>query len=409
MHFNNFLFIAVLFLILSSCSNKELQSNAEKRTVEIPKLLDRTEDLWLGVEWDQVQSTYVKNREQLKANAQDSEAALQLASLFMNEARVTGEHGHYYPAALQVLNLVLDTESISKDVTFRALSHKANVLLSLHQFDKALSVAKKAVAINPYNAPIYGILTDAYVELGQYEEAVKMTDKMISIRPDLRSYSRVSYLREIHGDIDGAIQAMQLAIQAGFPGNEQTAWTRLTLGELYALYGKEEAAKQQFLSALQERPNYPFAIAALAQLDLNAKNYKAAEEKLQKAIAIIPEIGFYEQLAQLYKETNQIEQYKEIVEAMFPMLEDDVANGHQMNMEYAALYLELFEEPEKALEYALIEYNSRPQNIDVNRLLAKIYAAQGAVAKVKAHFATASSTNSKHPDLKKLEAQLAMN
>lgn len=409
MHYNNLFFIALFFVFLSACNTNSPQVNSEITSLEIPKLLDRTEDLWLGVEWDQVQSTYVKNREQLKANQQDGEAAIQLASLFMNEARITGEHGHYYPAALKVLDHVLASEEISKDLTFRTLSHKANVLLSLHQFDQALSIAKKAVAINPYNAPIYGILTDAYVELGQYEEAVKMTDNMISIRPDLRSYSRVSYLREIHGDIDGAIQSMQMAIQAGFPGHEQTAWARLTLGELYTRYGKEEAAQNQFLSALQERPNYPFAIAALAQFDLDKKNYAAAEEQLQKAIAIVPEIGFYEQLATLYKETDQIEKYKKIVEAMFPMLEDDVANGHQMNMEYAALYLDLFEDHKKALDYALIEFESRPQNIDVNRLLAKIYAAAGVEAKVKVHLDIASSTNSRHPDLKKLRAQLALN
>lgn len=53
----------------------------------------------------------------------------------------------------------------------------------------------------------------------------------MSIRPDLRSYSRISYLREIYGDLDGAIEAMKLAVTAGYPGYEQTAWARLTLGK----------------------------------------------------------------------------------------------------------------------------------------------------------------------------------
>ena len=51
-----------------------------------------------------------------------------------------------------------------------------------------------------------------------------MADKMVSIRPDLRSYSRISYLREIHGDMPGAIEAMKMAIQAGYPGYEDRAW-----------------------------------------------------------------------------------------------------------------------------------------------------------------------------------------
>jgi hypothetical protein len=50
---------------------------------------------------------------------------------------------------------------------------------------------------------------------------------MMAIRPDLRSYSRVSYLREIFGDIPGAREAMLMAIQAGYPGQEETASTHL--------------------------------------------------------------------------------------------------------------------------------------------------------------------------------------
>ena len=56
---------------------------------------------------------------------------------------------------------------------------------------------------------------------GNYEEALKNADQMASIRPDLRSYSRVSYMREIHGDRDGAKQAMKMAGDAGAFG--QTA------------------------------------------------------------------------------------------------------------------------------------------------------------------------------------------
>lgn len=60
-----------------------------------------------------------------------------------------------------------------------------------------------AIILNPYNADIYGALVDANVELGNYKEAVAMCDKMLSIRPDLRSSSRASYIRQIFGDNNG--------------------------------------------------------------------------------------------------------------------------------------------------------------------------------------------------------------
>lgn len=94
------------------------------------------------------------------------------------------------------------------------------------------------------------MLVDANVELGNYARSVEMADKMVSIRPDIRSYSRISYLREIHGQVPGAIEAMKLAVSAGYPGMEQTEWARLTLGRLYQRYGMPDSAMYQFQMAL---------------------------------------------------------------------------------------------------------------------------------------------------------------
>lgn len=406
---NTIFFILTIFsLNLFSCQNKPQEQQSNAQNIIIPELLDRTEALQQDQEWDNVQNIYGKNRAKIMVDSSVEEPKIKLAEVFINEARITGEHGHYYPAALQMLNSILDKPSEDVDITFRALSHKAGVLLSLHQFAEALEVGQEAVTLNPYNAHIHGVLVDAYVELGDYEAAVKMADKMVSIRPDLRSYARVSYLREIHGDVDGAIAAMKLAVSAGYPGYEQTAWTRLTLGELYETYGFTEESEQAYKMALAERPDYPFAIAALAKLEIEKGNLEAAEKQLKIACEIIPEVGFYEQLAHLYKQQGKVEIMEETVAEIFPMLEDDVANGHQMNLEYAHLYLDLLEEPKKALEYALIEYKERPENIDVNLLLAEIHLALGDTKNMQKHFIAASKTNSKNPNLNELKSKLAL-
>ena len=64
------------------------------------------------------------------------------------------------------------------------------VLLSQHHFSDGLAMANQAVAINSYNAFVYGLVIDGNVETGNYDEAVKNSDKMVSIRPDLSSYSQ---------------------------------------------------------------------------------------------------------------------------------------------------------------------------------------------------------------------------
>lgn len=404
---NIFFILSFIGLALFSCNSGPAEvSNETQQAVDIPKLLDRHPALRQEKEWEKVQNYYVEYRQKLERNPKDDEARLSLAQLFINEARVTGEHGHYYPAGLQVLEGI-NLNRADEDVRFRALATKAGIQLSLHDFAAALESAEKAVAINPYNAQIYGALVDAHVELGQYEEAVAMADKMVSIRPDLRSYARVSYLREIHGQVEGAIEAMKLAVSAGYPAYEESAWARLTLGKLYENYGSPEEAENEYRIILAQRPDYPFAIAALAKLALERKDYAEAERLLKQACEIIPEFSFYESLAKIYKETGREEDFKRTMEELWAMLQDDTDSGHNMNLEYAQLYSELTKEQDKALEYALKEYRKRPDNIDVNRVLATVYHRSGDYAKAMRHLEAATRTHSVHPDLQELRQQLA--
>lgn len=381
----------------------------------IPQLLDRPEAVRNGKEWEDAQNFYGTQRQAIIARPDAIEPRLNLAELFIQEARVTGEHPHYYPAALEMLESALaripqdDVSQLKidqKDFLFRALASKASVQLSLHDFSNALTTASKAVEINPYNAQIYGALVDAHVELGHYAKAVEMADKMVSIRPDLRSYSRVSYLREIHGDVPGAIEALEMAIEAGYPGQEATAWARLTLGNLYDTYGDPKNAAMQYLMILAERQDYPFALAALGEIEMQKKNYTKAEDYLKKACEIIPEVGFYESLAELYKEDGHAAEYQALLTDITKMMQEDSEKGHNMNLELAAFYTNLQPDYDRALQYALQEYQKRPDNIDVNRLLARIYNLKKDATKAKEHFEKASVTGSKHPDLMELKKML---
>jgi pentatricopeptide repeat protein len=189
----------ILFLCIVCFFSCKKENQTTIAQLQIPQLLDRPEKLKYFNEWSETRNQYADLKYKLSKDPEAIEALLQIANLYTSEARITGEHGHYYNAALAMINHALEVKTITKDQTFLALSAKAGVKLSLHSFDEALHLAQQAVLLNPYNAQIYGALVDAYVELGQYEKAIEMADKMVSIRPDLRSYSRVSYLREIYG------------------------------------------------------------------------------------------------------------------------------------------------------------------------------------------------------------------
>lgn len=407
----NLILLVSIFLITACQGNQpkldEQTKEIAKTQATIPALLDRPSALQQGKEWESVQNLFVKNRDKILKDEKNDEARLALAQIYIHEARVTGEHGHYYPAALKVLEGI-DLSHSDDDIRFRMLAMKSGVQLSLHDFQAALETAEAAVAINPYNAQIYGALVDAQVELGNYEEAVKMADKMVSIRPDLRSYARVSYLREIHGQIDGAIEAMEMAVKAAYPGYEESAWARLTLGEMYEKYRTLEDAENQYKQILSERPDYPFAIAALGNIEMQRANYMKAEKLLKEATEIIPEFSFYESLAELYSITNRKEEFNNTMEELWVMLQEDTESGHNMTLEFANLKHHLAKAHGEALEYALTAYQKRPENIDVNCTLATIYFSLGDIKKANTHLQKASRTNAQFPALKTLQQQLAM-
>ncbi len=400
------LIVCIPLTLLPSCSESQTHllepSTKNKNTAKlnIPVLLPRAEKIQLGKEWEQVRKFYTTQKEKLKKNPNDYEARLNLIELYVKEARVTGEHGHYYPAALELANQILSADSIKGDLVFRTLMTKAGIQLSLHEFSDALETGLAALKVNDRNAQVYGVLVDAYLEMGDYDNAVKMADKMITIKPDLRSYSRISYMREVFGDADGAIEAMGMAVGAGFPGTEETAWAMLTLGELHQNYKDPATAEKIYNEILKIRKDYPFAIGALASIYFDRKDYEKTEATLKEGIDIIPEVGFYVQLAELYKVQNRTEELEALIPEILAMLKDDVDNGHIMNLEYAHLYLDIVEDMDKAYEYAKKEYDKRPKNIDANLAMAEVLHAQKAdKTEVAQYLKVANSTKSKNPDL----------
>lgn len=396
--------IAMASYLFVSCSDSDTEANIEY--TESAELIQRGEAIQLGKEWDEVQNNYSNLTKAIATNPHDITSKIQLAQLYIREARVTGEHGHYYPAALSILDKALSDTELTDDMKFLALTTKAGVELSLHEFAAALKTGNTAAILNPSNAQIHGVLVDANVELGDYDKAVKLSDKMISIKPDIRSYSRVSYLREIHGDIKGSIEAMTLAVKAGYPGYEETAWAMLTLGDIYKKYGQLDNAMQVYKEILEMRPNYPFAVGAIGDLQILQGKEKEGEATLQDAMAIIPEVGFYISLAELYKKQGRTDEMNALMDAIMVMLKEDTDSGHNMNLEYANIYLNILEDVESAQKYATLEYDKRPYNIDVNTMMAQIALQLDNTIEAKKYYSVAASTNSKNPELKKIKSAI---
>ncbi len=352
-------------------------------------------------EFRQVKTKFEELMRIVGTNPDDMKSRVSLATLYIQEARVTGDYMYYDMAAMKYVNEVLEKEPEN----FEALVFKAMLYLSQHHFAEGLEIAEKARQLNPHNAFVHGILVDGNVEMGNYKAAVEAADKMISIRPDLRSYSRISYLREIHGDYPGAIEAMKMAVEAGPPGDEATEWTRIQLGHLYENIGDWKSAEMNYLVSLQYRPGYAHAIAGLARVAAASKDYSKAMGYYLQADSSTKDYSFKEQLADIYILTGQ----KDKAGELYKWLTDEMGNdakegekddniGHYADRELAHNFLKTGDY-DKAMEHATAEYKRRPENIDVNETMAIVYYRKGNFNKALSFIQTALKTRSQNPTL----------
>jgi tetratricopeptide (TPR) repeat protein len=111
---------------------------------------------------------------------------------------------------------------------------------------------------------------------------------MARLKPTLATYSRISYYRELGGDLDGAVGAMRLAVSAGGGSAEGAAYVYSLLGTLELDRGRYGAAERAYREALAGNPSYPAAEAGLARLDAGRGSFAPAIRRYRQVVERIP-------------------------------------------------------------------------------------------------------------------------
>ena len=233
-----------------------------------------------------------------------------LAAAYMQKARETGDFG-FNDRAETTLNRSLE---IAPDDS-SALILRSSLLLTYHRFREALNEANRGQVPGRESPDLYGVITDALVELGDYPAAVEAAQKMMDLRPDSAAYSRASYLRALHGDVEGAIEAMVVAVTAANSGNsENAAWYRVHLGLNLMNAGKLAEGEREFDTALEMFPNYHLALAAKARarvadddFDTAIHFYLQAQERVPLPEVVIALGDLYSKLGRVNEAKKQYE------------------------------------------------------------------------------------------------------
>jgi len=294
-------------------------------------------------------------QQRVRQNPDDVQSYAVLGAAYMQKVRDTGDPS-FYAKAQSVLN-----EALKRDPqNVEALIGAGTLANARHQFREALTLGEQAKAINPSVPRIYGVIADAQTELGLYDAAVQTLQTMIDMRPDLSSYSRVSYARELHGDMEGAIEAMQAAVTAGGPATENSAWVRVQLGNLYFTQGDLARAEQEYQRTLTLLPDYVYAQAGMGRVRAAQGKLDEAISMYQSAIARMPLPEFVIALGETQQaagHTAEAAKQYELVRAMEQLFK---ANGVDTDLELALFDADHGADPTITVALARDAYARRP-------------------------------------------------
>lgn len=231
---------------------------------------------------------------EVRSAPRNAKLLTQLGYAYQLRWRVTSD-ASYLPLAETVLRRAVRVGAEDAD----AVLGLGLVAASRHRFREALSYGRRAEAMLPGSARPYGVIGDSLVELGRYDQAFAAFERMVSLRPNLGSYSRIAYARELTGDRAGAISAMRLALDAAAGQPEASAWAHVEIAKLHLNGGRLELARRHLSAALRVSPGYPSARVELAHIDAAQGRLGRALTQAQRAAEAAPtgdSLGVYAEL-----------------------------------------------------------------------------------------------------------------
>jgi tetratricopeptide (TPR) repeat protein len=292
----------------------------------------------------------------ITANADHADGYNLLALAFARRARETADSTYYDKAEEAIAHSLKIAPG-----NFEAEKMRAWVLLGKHEFRQALELA---TALNKRSADdllVYGFLTDAHVELGNYKEAEDACQWMLDLRPgNIPAFTRAAYLRELFGDLEGAIELMAKAY-ARTPSLEieDRAWLLTQLGHLELLAGRIENAERVVSEALSLFPDYHYALANLAKVRSKQNRHVEAAALLKERYTAAPHPENLFALAEgLERAGRRAEAKAAFVDFEQKALRES-AGWDNANRELIFYYVNHANKPVDALKIAQMEYARR--------------------------------------------------
>jgi tetratricopeptide (TPR) repeat protein len=209
----------------------------------------------------------------------------QLAGLYLQRARETADNA----------DLIRAEETARQSLALRrgrndeAVGVLASSLMAEHRFDEAHDAALELLRTDSTSIPARGMVAEAAMELGRYDEAERLFGMLETYQSDLGTAPRLARWAELHGDSQKARRLLREALEQaqrrhGMP-REQLAWFHLRLGDLALRTGHLGEAERQLDAGLSILPDDYRLLGTLARLQAARHRWRAATATGELAVA----------------------------------------------------------------------------------------------------------------------------
>ena len=296
-------------------------------------------------------------QDRIRRNPKDAVSYTLLGDLYIRQARETGDVSGYQRAETALQRAL---ELLPGYTPAGALL--ASTYYARHDFNQALDLAETVYESNPKTTSAQVIVGDAYLSLGNYQQAETIYQELEKTDATPPVLARLAQLEEIKGNPKEALHLLRRAAGDALRSGgtrESVAWYLLRVADIYFNMGEIKDSGAYYEASLRVFENYHLALAGLGKVRAAQGKYDEAIDFYQRAINIVPQPDFLAALGDIYMLTEQPDkaqlQYK-TVEYIGKLAE---LNKQIYNRQLANFYSSHDVHVQEALRLTLAELESR--------------------------------------------------
>ena len=303
----------------------------------------------------------------LRRNPENAPLWAQLGAAYVEKARISGDPS-YYGQAQGALDRSLAVAPEDNGEALIGLGLLAN---ARHDFTAARVAGEQARELRPYTGAAYGVLADAYTQLGDTTAASAAVESMLGVDPGLGAFTRASYDLELNGRADEARQAMERALSSALTPAD-VAYCRYYLGELAWNAGDIDEAAEHYTAGLAVAPQDVALTQGQAKVDYARGDVDEALAGYADIVNRVPLPQYVLEYGEMLQAVGRVEEAQAQYEVLAVQQALYAAEG-STDDQVAALIAADHGDPAEALRLAEAEWERRQSIFSADSLSWALY------------------------------------